>query len=32
MVYKTQPIFMDKIWGGDYFNQKLQYPTSNSCG
>ena len=32
MIMKLQPYFSDRLWGGTYIKEQLQYDTSNTCG
>ena len=32
MIIKFQPIFFDKVWGGDDFKRLYDYPTGENCG
>ncbi len=32
MIIKLKPKFSDKIWGGSYFKDNLNYSTSSNCG
>lgn len=32
MVIKLQPVFIDKIWGGDSLQKTFHYPSGSTCG